>query len=73
MNKRKFKAAMILHGDNGGTVAEALNVSPQTVSAKLNNKAEFTQNEMRILKDRWNLSADEVDEIFFAVNESCED
>jgi len=68
MNKNLFKSKMALFGDTNQTVAEALNISPQRNSAKLNgtNGAEYTQGEICILKQRWHLTAEEVDLIFFA-------
>lgn len=68
MNKNLFKSKMALFGDTNQTVAEALNISPQRNSAKLNgtNGAEYTQGEISILKQRWHLTAEEVDLIFFA-------
>lgn len=68
MNKKLFKSKMALYGDTNQTVAEALSITPQRNSAKLNGTggAEYTQGEILILKARWNLSAEEVDQIFFA-------
>jgi hypothetical protein len=59
---------MILHGDTGNTLAKALGISPQRFSAKINerNGAEFTQGEIMAIKERYNLSADDIDDIFFS-------
>lgn len=67
MNTRLFESKMVLHGDTGGTLAEALGLSRQQFSAKKNetNGAEFTQGEIKIIKERYNLSPQEVDDIFF--------
>ena len=66
MNTNKLRAKMALYGDTGNALAEAIGLSPQRFSAKLNdNNAEFTQGEIQTIKDRYNLSAEEVDEIFF--------
>lgn len=67
MNKNALKAKMVLHGDTGATLSEALGISRQQFSAKLNEKngAEFTQGEIRIIKDRYSLTGDEVNLIFF--------
>jgi len=76
MNTNKLRAKMALYGDTGGTLAKlygdtggtlakALGLSPQWFSRKLNEKnAEFTQGEIQAIKDRYNLTAEEVDEIF---------
>lgn len=69
VNKKKYKSKMALFGDNNKMVAEALGITPQTNSAKLNhtNGADYTRGEIAVLKERWKLTAAEVDEIFFAV------
>ena len=68
MNKKMFKSKMALYGDTNESVARALSITPQRNSAKLNGTggAEYTQGEIAILKLRWELSPDEVDQIFFA-------
>ena len=65
MNRNKLRAKMALFGDTGGCLANALDMSQQRFSAKINGKADFTQSEMQVIKDRYNLTAEEVDEIFF--------
>ena len=58
---------MILHKDTNVTLGKALDIAYQTVSAKLNNTngAEFTQGEITILKERYSLTPEEIDKIFF--------
>ena len=58
---------MALHGDTGNDLAKALGLSPQRFSAKINEKngAEFTQHEIQKIKDRYNLSAEDIEAIFF--------
>lgn len=67
MNKQKLESVMKLHNDNGQTLAQYLGIARPTFSNKLNETrgAEFTQGEIRLIKERYNLSADEVDMIFF--------
>lgn len=67
MNKNLLKSIIKLHDENGSDLAEALGISRQTFSAKLNgrNGAEFTQNEIAIIKKRYKLTAKEIDSIFF--------
>jgi len=62
-----LKAEMALYGDTGRSLANALSISQQSFSCKLNSKnnAEFTQGEIRIIKERYSLTADKVDDIFF--------
>lgn len=66
MNKNHFKSIMVLHGDTQKTVADALNVSEQTVGDKVNGLSDFKQSEIKILIDRWGLTPAQVDEIFFS-------
>ena len=68
MNKQELLAVMVRNGDNGGTISDYLQINRSTFSAKLNQKkgAEFTQGEIARIKERYNLSADEVFAIFFS-------
>lgn len=68
MNARLLESKMVLFGDTGGSLAEALGISRQQFSAKKNetNGAEFTQGEIKIIKERYGLKPQEVDDIFFA-------
>ena len=68
MNKNLYRSKMALYGDTNASIAAALGISPQRNSAKVNGThgAEYDCREIAILKKRWNLSADEVDAIFFA-------
>ena len=67
MNPNKLRSKMVLFGDTNTTLGKALDIAYQTFSAKINatNGAEFTQGEIQTIKDRYNLTAEEVDEIFF--------
>lgn len=67
LNKQKLESVMKLHNDNGQTLAQYLGIARPTFSNKLNETrgAEFTQGEIRLIKERYNLSAEEVDMIFF--------
>lgn len=67
MNVKELRAEMVLHDDTGETLAKALNISRQTLSRKMNdNGAEFTQSEIGIIKNRYDLSGDRINAIFFA-------
>lgn len=68
MNKKMYRSKMALYGDTNASVAAYLGITEQRNSAKVNGThgAEYTQNEIRMLKERWDLSAEEVDCIFFA-------
>lgn len=55
------------HGDNQSDLALYIGISPQRFNAKINEKdgAEFTKGEIAKIKEKYNLSAEEVDTIFF--------
>ena len=66
MNKKALLSKMVLYGDNGGTLSEALGISRSTFSVKINESgAEFTQSEIMVIKERYNLTPEEVMDIFF--------
>ena len=67
MNPNKLRSLMVLHGETAKALSEAMGIAPQTFSAKLNARdgAEFTQSEIAFIKERYELSAQDVDDIFF--------
>lgn len=67
MNKLELESVMKLHGDTGTSLAGYLGIARPTFSAKINetNRAEFTQGEIAMIKDKYELSPQEVVEIFF--------
>lgn len=67
MNKYKLEAVMKLNQDTGQTLSDYLGIARQTFSNKINKTrgAEFTQNEICLIKERYHLSANDIDEIFF--------
>lgn len=68
MNIGELKAELKRHADTQEALAEAVNLSKTRLNAKINsvNGAEFTRDEIQIIKDRYDLSPERVDEIFFA-------
>jgi hypothetical protein len=72
MNVNKLRSMMALNGDTGNSLAEALGLSPQRFSAKINerNGAEFNQGEIMTIKERYDLSAEDIDSIFFTAKVS---
>lgn len=67
MNKNKLVSVYKLHGDRQEDLAKYIGISPQRFSAKLNETdgAEFTQGEIKMIKRKYNLTGDQVMEIFF--------
>ncbi len=68
MQVNLLKSKMKLYGDTNATLAAAIGISPQRLSAKINETggAEFTQGEIDAIRKRYQLSISEVGEIFFA-------
>ena len=67
MNKAELKVEMLRHNDTGEDLADALGITRQTLSRKMNeNNADFTQSEIAIIRTRYNLSGERIEEIFFA-------
>lgn len=67
MDKAKLRSIIALHGETNVILAEAIGVSQQTFSAKINEKngASFNQPEITKIKERYSLSAEDIDRIFF--------
>lgn len=67
MNKNELRSIMVLHGDTIRDLAEYLGKTPQSVSDKINERGtEFKQGEIAAIRDRYNLTAEQVESIFFA-------
>lgn len=67
MNGSLLKSIMVLHGDTVRALAGHLGITPQSVSDKINERGtEFRQGEIAMIKERYNLTADQVEAIFFA-------
>lgn len=68
MNKQMLVGIMYTHGDTQEDLAKAIGISLQRLNAKINETggAEFTQGEIQGIKERYKLTPDEVDNIFFA-------
>lgn len=67
MNSAKLKSVIVLNGETSRILASAIGISAQTMSAKINEKngAEFTQSEIAKIKERYGLTPEEVESIFF--------
>ena len=56
MNKNLLKSKMILNNDNNKTLAEKLKITSGTFSSKLNNKNNFTLEEMNYIRDFFSIN-----------------
>ena len=67
MNKELLRSIMVLYGDTNKTLADYLGITEQSLCNKINeNGTEFKQSEIRLIRKRYSLTADQVDLIFFA-------
>lgn len=66
MNTQLLKAKMVELGSTREQLAEILELSYWSVCAKLNNRYEFTQGEIAKISKHYNLTAEEIQQIFFA-------
>ena len=67
MNKELLRSIMVLHGDTNKDLGDYLGISEQSVCNKINeNGTEFKLREIKLIKRRYGLTADQVDLIFFA-------
>lgn len=65
-NTKELKVEMLKHGDTGATLSKYLKITSPTFSHKLNNISEFTQEEIFLIKNKYNLDCSRIDFIFFA-------
>ena len=66
MNAVELKKVMLDNGDNNRSLAEFLNVKQSTFSSKLHeNGASFRKSEIQQIVNRYNLSAEQIKNIFF--------
>ena len=67
MNSALLKSYMVKFKDTQQDLADFLGISLSNLNAKVNgNGSDFRQNEIRAIKERYALTAADVDEIFFA-------
>lgn len=66
MDTKKFNSLMALHGDTNRDLARFLGISEsQLYRKRQGKKAEFTQSQIALIKQRYALVPSEVDSIFF--------
>lgn len=67
LKKNIFVSKMKLFDDTNESLAKYMGISRSRLNAKINETggAEFTQGEIQKIKDKYNLSNDEVNAIFF--------
>lgn len=65
MNPRELKATMKRFDDTQEKLAEALCLHISGVNDRINGRVEFRRSEINIIRQRYNLSAEDTMRIFF--------
>ena len=65
MNSNILKSKIKLNRDTQESLAEYLGITNPTLSLKINGKSDFLRTEIQLIKQRYNLTPDEIDTIFF--------
>mgnify|MGYP003303599575 CR=1 FL=1 len=67
MNSALLRSIMVLNGDTNRDLAKFLGISTNSVCNKINEmNTEFKQGEIAMIKERYHLSPEQVDAIFFS-------
>lgn len=67
MDTNKLKGKIIENGDTQAQLAQAIGISASNLNDKINGKVSFRQDEIAMIKERYHLTAVEVDSIFFSL------
>ncbi|MGP2527456.1 XRE family transcriptional regulator [Acidaminococcus sp. LBK-2] len=65
MNKNKLRAVMVLNDDTVRSLSAAMGMARQTFYSKMNGASDFKQSEIGFIQKRYDLTAENVNEIFF--------
>lgn len=65
MKQERLKGKMVEHSLRDQDMAKLLGIDSSTFYRKKNGVTEFTREEIKIMKNLLNLTADEIDSIFF--------
>lgn len=66
LNSSKLKAKIVENDDTQAQLAAAIGISPSNLNDKINGKVSFRQDEIAAIRNRYHLTAFEVDSIFFS-------
>jgi DNA-binding XRE family transcriptional regulator len=65
LDKNELKSVMALKGHSQLDLAEALGITEQSMSYKINGKQPFKSNEIYKIKKLYSLTPNQIDTIFF--------
>lgn len=71
--KHKLRRILERYGHNQNDLAELLNITYQSISIKMNGHKDFTQTEIYKIIQFYELTADEVMDIFFSTSDRFSD
>lgn len=66
MNTLQFNVYKVKNNDTQAILAEAMGIPQSALSARINGKIEFRQNEINFIRKRWSLTDQETVDIFFS-------
>lgn len=66
MNTLLFNVYKVKNNDTQAILAEAMGIPQSALSARINGKIEFRQNEINFIRKRWSLTDQETVDIFFS-------
>lgn len=65
-NRNLFRAKLVERGVTTEMAAKIIGCNVTTLYRKLNGDSDFTRNEIQLFRKEFNLSAQEIESIFFA-------
>lgn len=66
INEKELKVQMIRHGDSNKKLSEALGIKPPTLCHRLKGDSPFKLSEVQAIIDRYSLTPELTQQIFFA-------
>ena len=67
MDTNKLKGKIIENGDTQAQLAKAIGITASNLNDKINGKVSFRKDEIAVIKERYHLTAMDVDAIFFSL------
>ena len=64
--KNKLRSLMAANGDNYASLAKKMGTSTSVVCKKVNGRVRITWQDMKFIKNLYNLSAEQMDALFFS-------
>ena len=65
MNSNLLKAVIAKNGDTQSKLADAMGMQISALSQRMSGRIDFRRSEIQFIKQRYNLTSEEVDSIFF--------